>query len=159
MAKKQATPSMPFNPLDFVETEDRSAEEARYEGPPRTWYSVDPDRLYPAMIELIRAGAKPTDRSQVVDGELVKDLDAEKYRGDLARVRVSYAKHLDDALLPLVEQDDGPPLPPAMALDQHRRAIRADILETARLWFTNELARAVGKPIGLHILKSVRWKL
>lgn len=154
-----ATTAIPqLNPLDFAQAEDRTESEARFASPPRKWFAVDPDRMFPAVIGLIRAGAKPTDRSGLVDGELVRDEDAAKYLRDLARV--SHATQaLDDALLPLVERAEGDPLPPAETLDAPRRAARAAVLETARLWFTNELQRAVGGPIGVHILKRERWRL
>ena len=155
MAKSK---SKAFSPLDLVEVEDRATPEAR-EGPPRKWFVVDPDVMYPAVIAAIVAGVMPSDRSQVIDGKLEEDHDAGHYRRALTRVRVHYKNHIDDALLPLVEQAEGPPLSPVCGLDPHRRAIRADILEVARLWFTNELQRAVGGPIGLHILKSERWTL
>lgn len=128
--------------------EDRDAREERLAGPPRQWFAAAGDTMYPAVIELIRAGAKPTDRSQVVDGELVKDEDAEHYRRALARVRKLPPQAFEDAL------------EPALALDTSRRADRAEVLETARLWFTNELQRAVAGPIGVHLVDNPqRWKL
>lgn len=94
------------------------------------WFAVDPDALYPATLAHV-AGALEHPRPAEPLGQL---WDRGKKVG---------AKAFADA-------PAGKPGDPA----------RAEALEVARLWFTEMLHQAVGRPLGLHIAKGDgRWRL
>lgn len=153
---------MGFDPLKLAKREDREQRDRQgYD----LWCVVDPEVMYPAVLAAIQEGKqKPTE---------------ERHQLLVAQAR-GMTQALADALLPagvreetaseevtrggkLLKRRDVKvkiPVPPAETLPAERRAARANVLEIARLWFTNELHHAIEQtPMGVHILKNVRWKL
>lgn len=126
--------------------------------PERNWFNADPGKMYPAMVEFIQA--------QVAEGRQGDGIIRSKYYPD-AQALSAEAWQL--ALIPRQEVT--------------RKAdieARATALETARLWFTELLHRALrwqaagmtdakfwhteppaeaAAPLGLRIEKDERWRL
>jgi hypothetical protein len=110
---------MEFNVFDFaLRSEELDA--ASY-----AFYVVDPDEMYPAMIEHATAVIEANDMSQVPRDQ---------------RGYVSTLRPLGDLSAAAVHVDN------ATDLDS-----REKILETLRLWFTRMLKTAVDGPLGLRI--------
>ena len=165
-APKQAA----FNPLEFV-----TEEPSQYFADGKR-FVVDCDRMYQAVV------------AAIASGDVCSTPDEEHYRGKLRRAR-SLTDGLKDALAECgereqeIDQDvlvggttleDGSvsggrterrkvkvkiPVLPCEQLAADRLAARAIVLETARLWFTNELQHAVGGKIEVRLTRSLRWKL
>lgn len=128
----------------------------------RVWYELDPDVVYPAAIEWLSAnGKRLIELSQAGDAAILNAaLDGDKLAGFVARCR-SYA---GDNLIPLYAISENPWIVARAAkdvLDEDSQALRAKVLEAARLFATECLHQATGRQIGLHILKDPRgyWKL
>lgn len=111
----------------------------------RACYTVEPSRMYPAVISYLREGGIKADAHLLSAAPVINRL-AKSPGWDLALVS------LED----ISEVDDGITKP---------RELRRACLEAARLWFTAELHRAVREKYGeqtgmsLHIVKSDRWRL
>lgn len=128
----------------------------------RVWYEIDPDVVYPAAIEWLSAnGKRLIELSQAGDAAILNAaLAGDKLAGFVARCR-SYA---GDNLIPLYAISENPWIVARAAkdvLDEDSQALRAKVLEAARLFATECLHQATGRQIGLHILKDPRgyWKL
>ena len=127
--------------LSLTEREERPGE------PDRHFRSVKPGDAYPKTIAHIReriANAAPPDRYISVGGSIRENPLLTLY----GRALEVPAQSWDHALEP---GDNYPP---------KARANRAEALEVARLWFTEELHQKLDyAPMGLHILRDERYKL
>lgn len=111
----------------------------------RACYTVEPGKMYPAVIAYLKEGG----------------IRADAHLLSLAPVinRLAKSPGWEFALLPTDE------VPDATDKIPNPRTLRRECLEAARLWFTAELHRAAREKYGeqtgmkLHILKSDRWRL
>jgi len=99
------------------------------------WYAVDPNVMYPLTIDFIRAELN----SAVQPPESI--------RQHMLAASQCAAEDWELAKQSIVHCPAG------------KRQNRALCLELARLIYTALLHDAVGKPVGVHILKDDRWKL
>jgi hypothetical protein len=100
-----------------------------------SWYTVDPNDLYPAALAHVHTALgfdKP-------DGALAQEWDAGQMLPPDIWARAARESRED--------------------FDDEGLAARAAALEIARRWFTELLHKANGQPIGLHIEKDERWRL
>jgi hypothetical protein len=104
----------------------------------RRWFEVDPDKMYPAMLNKVRSyvtqGLRPENPALAAlynQAVLLPD-----WAWDIAQSKT------------------------VAECSQDERIARGCALEIARLWFTEETHQGIGyAPMGLHILKSTRWRL
>lgn len=158
-----------FDPMDFVKTEPARAEGA-------TRFVVDLDAMYPAVI------------AAMLGGEKCSTPDAAHYARKIARAAslkqgcidamaecsVSKVRQLQNVLVGATTLEDGSviggkpeqrdvlmevPVAPHETLEHDRLVARAVVLETARLWFTNELCHKAGGKIEVRLPNVKRWKL
>jgi hypothetical protein len=119
-----------MNVLQYAALEER-------EGDDRSWFSVQPGEVYPAALEELA--------DAVQSGQAPKDP-------PLASLYARAAALGPEGLRLGTEPRD--------ALPDELVPVRAEALEIARLWFTEQLHQAVeGRPIGLHIARDDAWKL
>lgn len=123
----------------------------------RTWYNVDPDVMYPAVIQYLAANQPALiELNKKPDADLVTlALSGDKAAHFVLKARQTVgllnqvsAEDWDLAMQP--KQDD------TKFLDGDRRAAA---LEVARLFFTEALHQATAGAIGVHILKAEHWRL
>lgn len=116
--------------LDLVTLEERQESDV-------DWYAADPDVMYPAALDYAQSLMAPDSSVPMYVQQHVAKL-----RGD------SLPESAWDAARG-----------PSDELTARQREHRAAALEGARLIFTAMLREQNGGPIGLHILKSDRWRL
>ena len=99
-------------------------------------FTIDPNVLYPLSIQHIR-----------------ETLAAHGKQTGVMAGYLSTASMLPDRVWSLA-------LTPANRVEWPDRALRAQALELARLWFTETLHRAVNEqPMKIQITRGLRWKL
>ena len=104
----------------------------------RVYYAVDPDQMYPAMIDYIQ---------DVVEGEVdaLEGVNAHGARD--VRFYLGQARRFDPKAWTLARR-------PVHQVKRGERELRGQALEIARLWYTALLRSLSRKPLGLHILKG-----
>ena len=110
----------------------------------RIRFEVDPDKAYPAALEDLQDATK----------RKADDSDFERtFTGILARYRTQAWRMKPRAwTLALTPRWE--------VKKQADLTLRAELLELARLWFTEHLHASVEhKPMALRILKSEQWRL
>lgn len=130
---------MAFDPLKLCQPEERA------DSVP--WYATQPAVMYPATIarigEVIASGEMPPELVGSSNPEADPMAAAREYRLQARRLPAEAWK-LAAAPAPS---------------DPEKRRVRAEALELARKWFTRALKLAVGKSLGLHILKDPGFRL
>jgi hypothetical protein len=129
--------TIPFIPLTLVtEVPPTRGKSQRFE--------VDPDVVYPILLDAIEAGVLPSEFYEMQEnGRPQEEMTAagKKYLEQLVQCR-RCPQAIADARQPLDPSKDP------------ERADRAFVLECARLWFTHELQRALikaGKPADFEL--------
>ena len=116
-----------MRPLEIARFEER-------DDPGYSWYVVDPDEMYPAMLDelhdIVQRNAPPVGFLDLYSQ--IQDCSEDDF--ELARMK-------------------------ATGLSKQDRTRREQVLETARLWFTRTLHQSVGEPLGLRILANDHWRL
>lgn len=162
---------LPFDPLALcpLNEEHTSAHAVGNPGEPFEWHTFDGDLVFPAVIQAIVAGAKSTGppataamydpildwvraNPEAVE-DAIRDFDYADKTVEETVVRDGVVVATREALVKV-------PILPSESLSDERRTARAEVLEIARKWFTNELHLAIGgKRLGVKIVKRPRWKL
>ncbi|HWP59519.1 MAG TPA: hypothetical protein VNL14_16625 [Candidatus Acidoferrales bacterium] len=109
----------------------------RPEYPGMDWYDVDPDAMYPAALDYLRA--LHSGEEQTADPEILNEITKIKLHN-------LPADTFDIAKLPAGRVG-------GRALERYH------VLECARLVFTALLRRANGRAIGIHIVRKGNWRL
>lgn len=128
----------------------------------RTWYDIDPDLMYPAVIQYLGDSQQELiELNKQSEAQLVTlALDGNKAAHFVLKARQTisllHQVGIEDwylAICPRSDFEDGTGAANASA---QRRGIA---LEVARLFFTEALHQATKGPIGVHILKAEHWRL
>lgn len=142
---------------------DKATSEKAGEANHRVWYEIDPDVMYPAAIDWLKAnGQELLALANTPVGDLVeKALNGDKAAAFTLKCQQYAPKNL--GIIPLDQWDAAWELAMTprdeMPADSNQLFARELALEAARLFVTEVTHQAAGQPMGLHISKSDRWRL
>lgn len=101
-----------------------------------TWFEVDPAVIYPATLAAIQ-----------------EELQGDGQVGQHLAPYLNAAREVGEEAWALAGKT-------LAELSEDERAVRAEVLELARKWFTAELRQSItGGKVGLRILKDEAWRL